>query len=141
MKTLKEALISKNKRDWATSHKISFDKKDLVFGTLVMFKDQTAGIYIPEDKYDLVKNEFSHINDDEGIFMCHELRDSNPVYQGLRDFDDELNYQNSKEDKYSVCRVYYDKVPEKEIKRIISHPMYNKEMFSLLSKKKYIERK
>jgi hypothetical protein len=106
-----------------------------------MFKDQTAGVFISEDKYDLVKHEFSHIDGDEGIFMCHELRDSNPVYQDLREFDDKLNFQNSKKDEYSVCRVYYDKVPEKEIKRIISHPMYNVEMSSLLSKKKYIERK
>lgn len=135
------ALISKDKRDWATSHKISFDKKDLVFGTLVMFRDQTAGIFISEDKYDLVKNEFPYIGRDEGIFICHELRDSNPVYQDLSDFNDTLEYLGNEKDEYSVCRVYYDKVPEKEIKRIISHPMYNKEMASLLSKKGYIERK
>ena len=135
------ALISKDKRDWATSHKISFDKKDLVFGTLVMFKDHTAGIFISEDKYDLVKHEFPYIDGNEGIFMCHELRDSNPVYQDLNDFNDILEYLDDEKDEYSVCRVYYDKISEKEIKRIISHPTYNKEMTSLLSKKEYIERK
>lgn len=135
------ALISKDKRDWATSHKISFDKKDLVFGTLVMFKDQTTGIFISEDKYDLVRHEFQHIDDDEGIFLCHELRTSTPVYQDLREFNDILEYLDDEKDEYSVCRVYYDKVSEKEIKRIISHPRYNEEMASLLSKKGYIERK
>lgn len=135
------ALITKDKRDWATSHKISFDKKDLVFGTLVMFKDHTAGIFISEDKYDLVRHEFQYIDDDEGIFLCHELRASTPVYQDLRDFNDILEYLDDEKDEYSVCRVYYDKISEKEIKRIISHPMYNKEMASLLSKKGYIERK
>ena len=49
MRPLREALIFKDKRDWASTHITSFNKKDLVLGAVVKFGDETYGMYVPKE--------------------------------------------------------------------------------------------
>lgn len=106
------ALISKNNRDWASIHKTSFNKKDLVLGSVVMFGDKTYGMYVPKENYNLTYGEFGDIAKD--IFLCYTTFSDNVTNMELKGYEDNLKYEDG-DHEYDIIRVYHDVFPEEEI--------------------------
>ena len=121
----------------------SFKKKDLEFGTVVMFGDKTFGMFIPEKfrtKY------LQSIKEDKGdSFVCYAIADArnydtSPCYFDLDLFDDNLRYiKGGSTADYDVIRVYKEKVDP----IILNQVFINHFAFCIqewIKNKEYIER-
>lgn len=106
------ALISKDKRNWASTHRTSFDEKDLVLGTVVMFGDKTYGMYVPEENFDLTYGEFG--DEERDIFLCYVTFNDSVTIMELKDYENDLKYIDNNYE-YDIVRVYHDVFPENDI--------------------------
>lgn len=106
------ALISKNKRDWASVRKTSFNKKDLVLGTVIMFGDKTYGMYVPKENFNLTYGEFG--DEAKDVFLCYATFSDNTTFMELKEYEDNLKYEDGNW-QYDIVRVYHDVFPEEEI--------------------------
>jgi hypothetical protein len=130
------ALITKDKRNWASTHRTSFNKKDLVLGSVVKFGDDTYGMYVPKENFDLTYEIF--YTDVRDIFLCYTIHRNNTLAMNLRTYTDNLMYKDS-DYQYDVTQVYYDLVPEKDItKDFVKN--FKSEIQKYVRGRKYIKR-
>jgi len=127
MKPLTEALINKKNISKASFHETSFNKKDLVLGTVVMFNDDTFGLFVTKDCYNMIKDisDVTGIND---YFICYDSDsedDAPPLAINIKDFEDDLTYNISYYDYFNVKRVYFDIVPKNKIPSFLDNFIVN----------------
>lgn len=144
MVPLREGLLNKkniekiNKSDT----RVSFNKKDLKYGTVVMFRDKTFGVYYPKDKVETLVKFFKSSEIEKGAFLCHSSPSSkSKCYFNINAFDDNLKYHGISSYEYDVERVYcnlldYYIINEKDF--VYDFPDI---LFGWIIDKKYIERK
>lgn len=129
------ALITQDNRDWTSTHRTSFDKKDLVLGTIVKFDNYTFGMYVPKENYNLIYGDFYTKAID--MFFCYVSFNNMTVNIPLREYNNNLRCIGGY--NYVVTRVYYDTIPKKDItKNFITN--FNTEIQKFVKDKKYIER-
>lgn len=140
MRPLVEALIGNKNISNAVSHLTSFKKKDLVLGTVVMFHDETFGMYVPKENYNLVK----HVDEAEkpdDYFVVYDIDsedDAPPFVISMKRFDDDLTYTNSNYDYFNIERVYFDLVPKNKIPEFLNEFIIRINEF--VNRKEFIKR-
>lgn len=118
MKTLKEALIGKHNID---NFDIDiFNKKSLKNGTIVMFRDETFGVYVEGDLAQNLKKEFSWDNAEDKWFFSYAGGKHNNCYFDLSQLNDEL-YDHHGHRDYDVIRIYDRKLKENEIGKMVNN--------------------
>lgn len=130
------ALISKNNRDWASVHVISFNKKDLVLGSVVKYGDGTYGMYVPKENFDLTYGEFG--DGPKDLFLCYSDYRGRVERIDLGAYKDNLIYIDNNY-QYDVIQVYYDIFPEKDITKDFVVNFTN-EIQKYVRGRKYIKR-
>ncbi len=127
---------------------ISFNKECLDFGTVVMFKDLTFGMYVPTDSEifkKLKKEYFNSANDSKGIFVCYDSSDHNWIcWLPIENYNDDLTYHPKRRicnsDEYDIVRIYDEKILSKDIDEFMSTFTDDIVNFATDAKHKYIER-
>lgn len=122
MRSLVEALIGNKNISKASTHATSFNKNDLVLGTVVMFHDETFGMYIPKENYNLVRHIDEAENPDD-YFIVYDMdsEDDAPTFAiSIKRFNDDLTYTDSGYDYFNVERIYFDIVPKNKIPEFLN---------------------
>ena len=130
------ALISKDNKDWASTHRTSFNKKDLVLGSVVKYGDATYGMYVPKENFDLTYDVFDI--DPKDLFLCYADYREDVEVMGLYSYKDNLIYKDN-DYRYDVIQVYYDIFPEKDITKDFVVNFKN-EIQKYVRGRKYIQR-
>ena len=138
MKPLKESFIKAKDLD-NISVRISFEKKDLELGTIVMFGDKTLGVYVEGSLGKEMKKIFGFYRAEDKFFIGY---DSNTFvsYMDLDDLNDSLIYM-SKYNDFSVIRIYDKKLKEQEILKFTRDNFYININKIVSSIKEYKDRK
>lgn len=140
MRSLVEALIGNKNSSKASTHATSFKKENLVLGSVVMFHDETFGMYVPKENHDLVK----HLEDAEkrsNYFVGYDIESEDDAPSFVIDtkrFNDDLTYSNSVYDAYNVERIYFDIVPKRQIPEFLNN--FIKCIKEFVNRKYFIER-
>lgn len=141
------AFINKSNIEQIKTHKTSFNKKDLVLGSIIMFEDNTFGVYIPAKNFDLVKS-INNLDLDFDSFIAynvdHRNRPEKPFLISTDNYDDNLYHvKNTIKTSFSrgidIIRVYYDVLSKKELNSSFLQDFgFNIENF--VKNKRYIKR-
>lgn len=118
MKPLK-ALISKNTIKRAHAGVKGFFKEKLTCGTVVMFGDETLGVYVNGDLADKMWEKFDFGNRDgvgDGFFLCHSRR-LMPCYLGIDMLTHDL-HEISFDPNCEIIRIYDKKLKSNDIEHL-----------------------
>lgn len=108
MKPLKEALISKNNRNWASIN--YFDKNTLKFGQVLMTREKNYCTFIPKKEAKIVISELSStgslINSD--ILLEQSKVGFGWAWTDLDGYDNNLKSEYAKE--LDIVRIYHNNI-------------------------------
>ena len=140
MKPLKESFIKAKDLD-KISPRISFKKKDLELGTIVMFGDETFGVYVEGTLSKTIKEDFDFYDAEDKFFIGYVNSTSKPIvcYTNLNTLDDSLI--DKYDDDSSVIRIYGKKLGEQEILEFTRSNFYTSINEIVSSIKEYKDRK
>lgn len=140
MKSLKESFI-KAKDLNKISPRISFKKKDLELGTIVMFGDGTFGVYIEGTLSKTIKEDFDFYDAEDKFFIGYVSGVPNSIvcYTNLDTLNDSLI--DKYDDDFSVIRIYGKKLGEQEILEFTRSNFYTSINKIVSSLKEYKDRK
>lgn len=140
MRPLVEALIGNKNVSKASTHATSFNRNDLVLGSVVMFHDNTFGMYVPKENYNLVRH-LEAAEKPADYFVCYdsESEDDAPAFViEVKYFNDDLTYNDSSYDFFNIERIYFDIVPKNKISEFLNKFIIRIKDF--VDRKEFIER-
>ena len=133
-------LLNKNNIKNIKTDDIKFNKKDIKFGTVVMFRDGSAGVFVDPEHYYIISDCFPLVNSREensGIFITHSKEDD-CLYVDLDDLSNDLRNNAIKE--LNIDRIYKRKLCDWQIEQLLLDVDFTDTMLELLEEKNYIER-
>lgn len=134
MKPLK-ALISKNTIHRAHSGSGGmFSKSSLRCGTIVMFDDDTLGVYVEGILGEYMKNKLRFDDASDKWFITHGRNGKFICFFDLSGLDEELKGD------YDVIRIYDERLKDDEIKKFTKKDFYF-QILAITNKMTYKERK
>lgn len=137
MISLKEAFIGKKNIDNTSVAAESFTPQAMRTGTIVMFSDNTYGLYVEGKIGEYMKTKFQFENANDQWFISHSRSGKSICFFDLSSLDENLRYASG---DFDVIRIYDRRLKDDEIKKLTVKEFYHY-ILSITSKMSYKERK
>lgn len=136
---INEAFIGRKNIDNTSISVESFTKQSIRTGTIVMFRDNTYGVYLEGRIGEYMKDKLEMSDARNEWFISHARRGEPICFLDLISLDEDLRYKGGIDD-YDIIRIYDRRLKEDEIKRFTKKEFYH-QISAIVNKMRYTERK
>ena len=134
---INEAFIGRKNIDNTSVSTETFTLQSMRTGTIVMFRDNTYGVYLEGKIGEFMKTKFEFEYASSQWFLSHSKSGKSVCFFDLSSLDEDLRYKSG---DFDVIRIYDRRLKDDEIKRLTAREFYHY-IVSITNKMPYTERK